>query len=111
VALASVKQCGRAVVPALLPAAVFDTAIREPGQGLQLICIEPAQMRAGPSPSLPAPPARAVVYVGPEGGWSAREIDEAAAAGLLPMGLGPRTLRAEAAPTVALSVLWSAWGW
>jgi 16S rRNA (uracil1498-N3)-methyltransferase len=113
VAIASAKQCGRAVVPDLLPTALLSDAMREPDRGLQLICVEPAQANGwGPTPGgLPPRPVRAVIYVGPEGGWSAREIADAGSAGLVPVGLGPRTLRAEAAPTVALSVLWSAWGW
>jgi 16S rRNA U1498 N3-methylase RsmE len=31
--------------------------------------------------------------------------------GARPKQLGPRTLRAEAAPIVLLSALWTEWGW
>jgi 16S rRNA (uracil1498-N3)-methyltransferase len=110
VALASVKQCGRAVVPAILPAADLAAAMGESAADVQIMCVEPAQAGAD-RPPLPARPSRAVLYVGPEGGWSAGEIADAAACRLVTLSLGPRTLRAETAPTVALSVLWAAWGW
>jgi 16S rRNA (uracil1498-N3)-methyltransferase len=51
-----------------------------------------------------------LLLVGPEGGWAEAEVDLALAAGCLPLSLGPRTLRADAAPLVALSVLQYAWG-
>jgi 16S rRNA (uracil1498-N3)-methyltransferase len=49
--------------------------------------------------------------VGPEGGWSREEIELALLEGARPKQLGPRTLRAEAAPIVLLSTLWTEWGW
>ncbi|MDF3823279.1 RsmE family RNA methyltransferase, partial [Leptospira sp. 96542] len=42
---------------------------------------------------------------GPEGGLSAAEEKAARAAGFRPLGLGPRTLRAETAPLAALAAL------
>jgi 16S rRNA (uracil1498-N3)-methyltransferase len=53
----------------------------------------------------------AVLCVGPEGGWSEDELRQADEAGARRLNLGPRTLRAEAAPAVALTVLWTRWGW
>ena len=50
------------------------------------------------------------MLVGPEGGWADEEVGAALAAGCLPVTLGPRTLRADAAPLVALSVLQYVWG-
>jgi 16S rRNA (uracil1498-N3)-methyltransferase len=47
----------------------------------------------------------ALVAVGPEGGWQAREIEEAVQAGFLAVGMGPRTLRTETAGLAVLSVL------
>jgi 16S rRNA (uracil1498-N3)-methyltransferase len=51
------------------------------------------------------------LYIGPEGGWSADEIASMRERGATLAGLGPRTLRAEITPTVALSALWTQWGW
>jgi 16S rRNA (uracil1498-N3)-methyltransferase len=49
------------------------------------------------------PPARAVIAIGPEGGWSPQELQLAADNGWIAVGLGPRVLRTETAPLVALS--------
>jgi 16S rRNA (uracil1498-N3)-methyltransferase len=46
-----------------------------------------------------------LVAVGPEGGWQADEVEAAARAGFLAVGMGPRTLRTETAGLAALSVL------
>ncbi len=46
-----------------------------------------------------------VVLSGPEGGLAPDEIDAACAVGFVPVGLGPRVLRADTAPLAALAVL------
>jgi len=48
---------------------------------------------------------RAGVLIGPEGGFSQREVEEALAAGARPLSLGMRRLRAETAAVAALSLL------
>jgi len=55
-------------------------------------------------------PATSSLLIGPEGGWTAGEIAQARQHGFLPLTLGTLTLRADAAPLVALSVLLFAWG-
>jgi 16S rRNA (uracil1498-N3)-methyltransferase len=52
----------------------------------------------------PQPPA-IVIVTGPEGGWSAKEVEQAIAAGFQPVSLGRRILRAVTAPIVALSLI------
>jgi 16S rRNA (uracil1498-N3)-methyltransferase len=47
--------------------------------------------------------------VGPEGGWTPEELAAARAGGCTQVTLGPWTLRADAAPIVALSVLRYVW--
>ena len=54
-------------------------------------------------------PARAVLAIGPEGGWTDGETGTAGAAGFRPLTLGRRTLRAETAPVAALAILRFAW--
>ncbi len=54
-------------------------------------------------------PGRADVLVGPEGGWDEAEVDAAVRAGCSLLTLGRRTLRADAAPLVALAVLQFVW--
>jgi 16S rRNA (uracil1498-N3)-methyltransferase len=55
-------------------------------------------------------PASASLLVGPEGGWSAAEIEAAMRAGCIPITLGRRTLRADAVPIVAIGLLQFVWG-
>jgi 16S rRNA (uracil1498-N3)-methyltransferase len=52
-----------------------------------------------------------LLLVGPEGGWDEEELRLIARAGARRLLLGPRTLRGDLAPAVALSVLWAHWGW
>jgi 16S rRNA (uracil1498-N3)-methyltransferase len=111
VAIASAKQCGRAVVPSVSAPVHVDEVLADATFGVRVICLEPAREWSRALPPAPPPGGRALLIVGPEGGWSAREVDEMRAAGVTPLSLGPRTLRAERAPCVALSVLWTAWGW
>jgi 16S rRNA (uracil1498-N3)-methyltransferase len=54
-------------------------------------------------------PAEAAVLVGPEGGWTAEECTAAAGRGVRLMTLGHRTLRADAVPVAAISVLQFLW--
>jgi 16S rRNA (uracil1498-N3)-methyltransferase len=109
VAIASARQCGRAVVPAVAPVTSFEVVLSQTVRDETIIAVEPAA-DLGISPPY-VRPAKALVLVGPEGGWSAGEIEMALKSGARPRQLGPRTLRAESAPIVLLSVLWREWGW
>ena len=55
-------------------------------------------------------PATLAFVIGPEGGLSDAEVTAARAAGFQPARLGPRVLRTETAPVVALSVAQQLWG-
>jgi 16S rRNA (uracil1498-N3)-methyltransferase len=110
VAIASAKQSGRAVVPAVEPIVVFEKLLASHIGELIVLCAEP-NLRVSREVAPLSRPERALVLVGPEGGWAASEIGAARAAGAHVLDLGPRTLRAETAPTVALSALWTMWGW
>jgi 16S rRNA (uracil1498-N3)-methyltransferase len=115
VAVASARQCGRAVVPRLNEVSGFNAVLAAPTDE-RVMCVEPSAIDGGEDAAadrLPDPPgpARATVLVGPEGGWSAGEVERARGLGVSSLSLGPRTLRAEMAPAVALTVLWTRWGW
>ncbi len=112
VAIASARQCGRAVVPAIEPAVSFDELLDRANVDVRLVAVEPgAPGAATVEPASLGKPSAALALVGPEGGWSAAEIDRARARGATLVRLGPRTLRADAAPTVLLAALWTSWGW
>jgi len=113
VALASVKQSRRAVLPDVRMPQTIETFLDEPATALRLMLVEPgAAARVEPLSSiqrLPAP-ADASLLVGPEGGWTDQECAAAAARGVRLVTLGHRTLRADAVPVAAISVLQFLWG-
>ena len=55
-------------------------------------------------------PRQAMLTIGPEGGWSEYELNRARVKGWETLTLGSRTLRADAAPVVAIAVLLYVWG-
>jgi len=97
VAVAAAEQCGRTRVPAI--AAVRGLADWLPGAppGARWV-LSP---EAGHPPVWPEGPL--TVLSGPEGGFGADELAMARRAGFLPVGLGPRVLRADTAPLVVLA--------
>jgi len=113
VALASVKQSRRAVLPDVRMPLTFDTFLDEPPPALRLMLVEPAAASSAERLSAlqhdASPPADACLLVGPEGGWTAEECDMAAARGARLITLGHRTLRADAVPVAAISVLQFLW--
>jgi 16S rRNA (uracil1498-N3)-methyltransferase len=112
VALASVKQSRRATLPEIRMPLGFKDFLAEPPPALRLMLVEPSAgvrvesigvLRQEP------PPADAAVLVGPEGGWTEEECAAARAQGVRLICLGQRTLRADAAPIAAISVLQFLW--
>jgi 16S rRNA (uracil1498-N3)-methyltransferase len=113
VALASVKQSRRAVVPEIRTPLMFDTLLGEPAPALSIMLVEPGAA-AGVEPlaalrTVPVP-ADAALFVGPEGGWIEAEWQAAGERGIRLITLGHRTLRADAVPVAAISVLQFLWG-
>lgn len=110
IAIASAQQCGRAVVPAVDDVTPLGEVWSLPA-ALTMACVEPAA--AADASGLPGVPDRgpgsALLLVGPEGGWSAAEVESFRTRAVTGLGLGPRTLRAELAPIVAVARLWERW--
>src|SRR5688572_22013366 len=104
VAIASATQCRRAVVPDVRPVTDYEACLRDPA-ALRLICVEPGVARRTGDWTSVAAPASVQLLIGPEGGWSEAEVDQAVAAGAFTVSLGPWTLRAETAPIVALTLV------
>ncbi len=107
IAVSSAKQCGRAVVPSIAPPKPFADALRDLPRPL-LLAVEPAAASGGGIPD--GAPQAASLLIGPEGGWAPEELETARAAGACPISFGRRTLRADAAPLVALTVIMHKWG-
>ena len=113
VALSSVKQSRRAVLPEVRMPLTFETLLDEPPAALRLMLVEPAASDvAEPLAAIHAltPPADALLLVGPEGGWTPDECAAATSRGVRLVTLGHRTLRADAVPVAAISVLQFLWG-
>jgi 16S rRNA (uracil1498-N3)-methyltransferase len=119
IAVASVKQCGRAVVPEIhdpLPLDRYWEQKTDPSTPLRasaarLMCIEPSVALGEVVPvQAVRKPLAADLIIGPEGGWTVREVAAAHDCGAILMSLGGRTLRADAVPIIALTALLTTWG-
>lgn len=109
VAVASAKQCGRAVLPVIHEVVDLSTLLAGDGDALRLLLVEPAVAATAARLRDIAAPQAVSLAIGPEGGWTAEEADSAVAAGWQPLTLGARVLRAEAAPLAALAACQAVW--
>lgn len=105
VAISACEQCGRSVLPLIHP----PTSLAEWQANVQAelkLVLHPV---AAPLESHARPQSLAFL-IGPEGGLSEAEVEQARAAGFHAARLGPRVLRTETAPVVALAVAQQLWG-
>lgn len=105
VAISACEQCGRSVLPVIHP----PLSLGEWQAGVQAelkLVLHPV---AAPLESHAKPQSLAFL-IGPEGGLSEAEVEQAKAAGFHAARLGPRVLRTETAPVVALAVAQQLWG-
>jgi 16S rRNA (uracil1498-N3)-methyltransferase len=112
VALASVKQSKRAVLPDIRRPLTLESFLQDPQSSLNLMLVEPGAGEAEPLSSLQGQsvPQDATIFVGPEGGWAEAEVVAARSHGVRLVTMGHRTLRADATPVAAISVLQYIWG-
>ena len=105
VAISACEQCGRSSLPVIHPPVTLAEWIKTTEADLKLVLhpvAEPLTSHETPS--------RLAFLIGPEGGLNDAEVDQAKAAGFHAARLGPRVLRTETAPVVALSVAQQLWG-
>ena len=99
------EQCGRGVVPVLLPAQVFSEAVAS-AAGTVILAYE-RERRRQLRDVLEGGTTTVSVFVGPEGGFTAEEAQCAEHVGAHLITLGPRVLRTETvSPVLAALVLY-----
>ncbi|GAB3339324.1 16S rRNA (uracil(1498)-N(3))-methyltransferase [Chromohalobacter beijerinckii] len=101
VAVSACEQCGRSRVPTVHPPQTLDAWLATRDETLRLV-LHPSTDTAWQHAS---DVTRVALLVGPEGGLSPNEVDAAHAADFTALTLGPRILRTETAPVVALTLL------
>ncbi|HEX9407248.1 MAG TPA: RsmE family RNA methyltransferase [Thermoanaerobaculia bacterium] len=97
IVLQAVKQSGRSRIPPIEPPIRFDEAIKR--EGSRIVFDADVEPTATEQPSNPA-----TIFIGPEGGFSERELQLAREAGAAFQRLGPRRLRAETAAIAAVTL-------
>lgn len=108
IATEAAKQCGRGIIPDIMPSVKYTEAVDQAARGdLGFICYEGADT----TPlgrllrSRKNIPRDIRFIIGSEGGFSAEEIKTAREKGLFVVGLGKRILRCETAPAFVLACL------
>ena len=103
IAIAACEQCGRNRLPEVALPAQLREFLRQPsGEGVRLL-LSPSATRRIEDVSRPA--GGATVLIGPEGGLSDAEQEDALTAGFTAVNLGPRVLRTETAAIASLTLL------
>jgi 16S rRNA (uracil1498-N3)-methyltransferase len=98
------RQCGQSRLPELQLCPSLEQAAAENQAELKLLLWEKSG-QALPALLPTTPPKSVAVIVGPEGGISPQEAQQACSAGFLPASLGPRILRTETAGLAIMSIL------
>ncbi|MFP8968196.1 16S rRNA (uracil(1498)-N(3))-methyltransferase [Pokkaliibacter sp. CJK22405] len=106
VAISACEQCIRPVVPAIQAPEPLSDWLKSVDAELKLVLHHRSSVALQ---SLPKP-ASIALLIGPEGGLTEDEIAQAEAAGFQSVTMGPRVLRTETAPVVALSLCQMLWG-
>jgi 16S rRNA (uracil1498-N3)-methyltransferase len=109
IAVEASRQCGRPDIPEIGEIVTFERMLRDvPESGLRLIPWE-EETKTGIREVLRDPSRSGlkefILVIGPEGGFSAGEIELARQAGFLPVSLGKRVLRVETASLAVLAIL------
>ena len=103
----SCKQCQRSKLPEIIKNLTFEDVL-DYGSACDLKIVfyenEAATLKSMMSPNPAITPIKILLILGPEGGFSDQEIENARAAGCVVAGLGSRILRAETAAIAACTL-------
>jgi 16S rRNA (uracil1498-N3)-methyltransferase len=103
----SCKQCQRSKLPEISKTLTFEDLLQYGSTcDVQIVFYEneSATLKSVMTPDPPSPPRKILLILGPEGGFSDQEIENARAAGCVVAGLGSRILRAETAAIAACTL-------
>lgn len=106
VALSAAKQCGRGVVPKVMPVLTFDQAVLQMSKSecalMPYECEEKTRLKeviGGKAFT------EVSLFIGPEGGFELSEVEKATGMGIKPVTLGKRILRTETAAAAVLPII------
>ena len=108
IVIAACEQCGRNVVPPVLPLIGLNPFLQRLPESEAYFLLSIAQSQG--LRTLSVAPKRLCLLAGPEGGFSEQEQAQAVAVGFEPLTLGPRVLRTETAALTALAAMQTLWG-
>jgi 16S rRNA (uracil1498-N3)-methyltransferase len=106
IAIEASKQCGRGVIPVIKPLQEYSEMLQTvSSDSLRLILWEKEGTRLKEVLGRTEEKTKVFFIVGPEGGLSQEEVEQAKKTGFIPITLGERILRAETASLCLLSIL------
>ena len=108
IVVSACEQSGRNIVPKVLPLTTYAQALRQLPQETAklLMSLNRAQKLSDVQPQS----GKVVFMVGPEGGWTEKEEQQAFDAGFQSVTLGKRVLRTETASLAAIAAMQTLWG-
>lgn len=108
VIVAAAEQSGRNRLATLAPLASFSNWIAASANTRRLL-LSPRATESLTTWAKRTTPQAVTILIGPEGGFSDIEEDQAITAGALPLSMGPRILRCETAGMTAIATLQAIW--
>jgi 16S rRNA (uracil1498-N3)-methyltransferase len=106
IAIEASKQCGRGVIPKIEPLQDYSEMLKIASSDFfRLILWEREGIKLKEVLERSKEKAKIFAVIGPEGGFSQEEVEEAKGTGFIPVTLGKRILRAETASLCLLSIL------
>ena len=108
IVVSACEQSGRNIVPKVLPLTTYAQALQQLPQKTTklLMSLNRAQKLSDVRPQS----GKVVFMVGPEGGWTEKEEQQAFDAGFQSVTLGKRVLRTETASLAAIAAMQTLWG-
>ena len=108
IVVSACEQSGRNIVPKVLPLTTYAQALQQLPQETTklLMSLNRAQKLGDVRPQS----GKVVFMVGPEGGWTEKEEQQAFDAGFQSVTLGKRVLRTETASLAAIAAMQTLWG-